>query len=67
MAAAKVVAAVTPFSATVKDELHQVHEGDRFASTHPLVAHAPELFRPEDPDVQAPSPAERTQRKRRAP
>jgi hypothetical protein len=54
MPSAKTVVAVTAFSAEIKGERHHVHEGERFASTHPLVAHARELFEPEDTDVKRP-------------
>ena len=40
-----------PFTAEAKGEQHLVHEGERFASGHPLVRKHAELFEPEQADV----------------
>jgi hypothetical protein len=51
MATAKTMVAKHPFTAEARGQQHLVHEGERFASTHPLVRKHPELFAPEHADV----------------
>jgi hypothetical protein len=66
MAAAKTMRATTSSAATVNGYEVLVQQGQRYASTHPVVRAHAGFFEAEDADVQRPATTRRTSTRRKA-